>query len=123
MKIFVLSQSNFELESLVESFRNSIPGLELWVSKEQNRVHLREIVIPSELRRQGLGSEIVSKLKDFAAAVNKPLVLSPEAESGCKKKLENFYKRHELKWNKGRDKDYSISLPFAKTMYWRTSDG
>ena len=71
------------------------------------------------MRHQGIGREIIKVLQDFAQKRGKPISLHPVSEYGYKKKLNDFYKGQGFIPNKGRNRDYTISDPFAATMYWR----
>jgi GNAT superfamily N-acetyltransferase len=124
MKIFKISELNdqTELESIIDGFTSKYKGLDLWVFENDMKIFINEIRIPVEMRRQGIGKEIISVLKDFASKRGKPLVLSPQAEKGYKKKLDDWYKSQGFVENKGRNKDYRISDPFSRTMYWKNEN-
>jgi GNAT superfamily N-acetyltransferase len=114
-----IEQANRELRSIIKDFEQMYPGLDLWAYETEFKIQVDSIKLPKELRRQGLGSEIMKALQDFATKRGKPIVLHPEPERGYKKKLDDFYKGHGFVDNKGRNRDYQISSPFGRTMYWR----
>ena len=127
MRIYKISQlkdpdiekANAQLQAIIEKFKSQYKGLDLWAFEDNNRIFLNSIKVPLEMRRQGIGREIIKVLKDFAQSRGKPLVVSPEAEKGYKSKLDNWYRDQGFIDNKGRYKDYEISEPFGRTMYWR----
>jgi len=116
-----LEKSNQELQLIIKDFEVKYPGIELWVFENEFKIHISELRVPLEMRHQGIGSEIIKKIKEFAAQRGKPLTLAPQPEYGYKKKLDDFYRGHGFVPNKGRKKDYRISDPFARTMYWKPS--
>ena len=114
-----LEHEESQLEQLVQKLRLEYPGLSLWVGEHDHKINVTEIVVPTELRNQGIGSAVLAAIKDYAQSVGKPVTLSPEPGRGQKAALERFYKKNDFAWNSGRNKDYSMSSPFAKNMVWR----
>jgi len=114
-----LEKANQELKALTTSLESKYPGLELFVYENEYKVKLDMLRVPLEMRHRGIGSEILRVIKEFAQKRNKPLVVHPEAERGYKKKLDSFYRDHGFIPNKGRNRDYRISDPFAATMYYK----
>jgi len=117
-----IENSNQELQVILKDLEQKYVGLALWAYENKNKIKLDKIEVPKDMRNQGIGSEIIKIIQDFAQKRKKPLVVAPEAERGHKKNLDNFYKGHGFINNKGRNKDYSISEPFGATMYWRPQD-
>jgi len=113
-----IEKSNEELQTIIKNLEQEYPGLDLWIYENERKIELSQITVPLEMRHQGIGSKIIGIIKDFARKRGKPLVISPEAERGYKKKLEEFYRGHGFVHNKGRNRDYRISNPFGATMYW-----
>lgn len=114
-----MEDGNAKLEILIKELQNKYSGLELFVSEHINKIHIHELRVPLEIRHQGIGGEVLRVIKEFAVTRGKPVTLSPQAERGYKKKLDNFYKDNGFVDNKGRNMDYSISYPFGRTMYWK----
>lgn len=108
-----------KLDELVRHLKSSFPGLDLYVYETLKTIHVSRINVPKDQRGQGIGSKVLTALKDYARQVSKPLVLVPEAERGKKQALEDFYKSNDFVYNKGRRKDWNITVPFAKSMYWK----
>ena len=89
-------------------------GVKNNVSENGKRVLLSLVVVPKELRNQGIGTRYMQDLIDYADSVGKRVELSPSADfGGNKNKLKEFYSRFGFVENKGRNKDFEIS----ETMY------
>ena len=85
-------------------------GVRNSVSENGNRVMLSQVIVPKELRNQGIGSKYMRELIDYADSVGKRVELSPSADfGGNKNKLKEFYSRFGFVENKGRNKDFEIS--------------
>ena len=85
-------------------------GVRNSVSENGNRVMLSQVVVPKELRNQGIGTKYMQDLIDYADSVGKRVELSPSADfGGNKNKLKEFYSRFGFVENKGRNKDFEIS--------------
>jgi hypothetical protein len=63
------------------------------------------------MQDSGIGSEILTKLKEYSDQVGKPIVLYPEHDKGKKTELRRFYKKNDFVPNKGRNKDFSFREP------------
>jgi hypothetical protein len=107
------------MEELLNQIREKYPFVKLWAYESPVKIELQQIEVDPEYRGQGIGSEIIRILQNYAKSVGKPIVLRPEAERGRKKDLERFYKDLGFVHNKGKHIDYSLTSPMAKTMYWR----
>ena len=106
-----------ELEKLYPSV--DVDSIKLYGSENSTSIYIDSIIVPHAYRGQGIGKEIFKQLKQYANEVQKPIVLSPQAEPNYKQKLDNFYKRLGFVKNKGRKHDPSLSSPFGSTMYWK----
>ena len=114
-----LKRSNQELQILLGDLKQRYFGLILAAYEDQNQIKLNKIEVPLEMRHQGIGSEIIKIIQDFAQQRGKPLVVAPEAERGYKKKLDNFYKDRGFVNNKGKNfEEIQIKDPHGATMYW-----
>ncbi len=105
--------------SIVPEIKKQYPFVELYAFEEDNQIYISSIKVPEEHRRKGIGRDIINWIKDYAYEVQKPVVLSPQAERGYKKKLDKFYKDRGFVHNAGKHRDYSLSRFTAPTMYWR----
>jgi GNAT superfamily N-acetyltransferase len=106
---------NFE-QALVEEFPQ-LERLHIHYRKSNNSLYFAEIKIKKEFRGQGIGSKVLKKINQFADDQNLTVTLIPEPEPRHKADLLKFYKSHDFVQNKGRNRDYRISDPFAPTMY------
>jgi GNAT superfamily N-acetyltransferase len=106
-------------KELLAKIREMYPDTRIYFSEDPNQIYLHNLEVPPEKRRQGIGRKIIELLQDYANYVKKPLVLEPAADRGYKKKLEDFYKNLGFVHNKGRNIDFTISRPLAKTMYYK----
>jgi len=110
---------NDDLQSLTDEYQSMYEGLDLHVYLSSGGyIFVRSVRVPEELRGQGIGTEIMNRIKDFAQKYNRHVVLSPEPERGKKKALDRFYRNLDFVHNKGRGKRYDLSSPFGTTMYW-----
>jgi GNAT superfamily N-acetyltransferase len=105
--------------SIIPEIKKQYPFVELYAFEDDNQIYISSIKVPEEQRRKGIGRDIIHWIKDYAYEQQKPVVLSPEAERGYKKKLEKFYKNLGFVHNTGKKKDYKLARAFAPTMYWK----
>ena len=104
MKIII---SESQLEKLLEGYVTlPVPDgvrLEFW--EDDNKLTLDTIVIPKELRGQGMGSEIMNMVCDYADEVGKPIFLTPSSSYGASSvaRLEKFYKKFGFVRNRHKD--------------------
>jgi GNAT superfamily N-acetyltransferase len=106
------------LESLIQKWRLAVPGIILFVFEKDNIIVLSSLIIPRGNRKQGIGSQIMQDLIQYADQVGKRLETTPGQKdpyhgTTSRGRLINFYKRFGLRENKGRHKDYQTS----ETMY------
>lgn len=122
MKIYRIANDSDELKLLNDNLESQYPGLALFAYENEYRVYVSEIRLPPDMQNKGIGTAVMKKLQEYATKVNKPLVLHPQADPRKKKKLNDFYKGLGFVDNKGRKKNWQISEPFAKTMYWKPNN-
>lgn len=103
------------LETLENNLESRYKGLVLWTSflsggDEYHApiVRIMTVQIPSENRKQGLGSEVMSQIISWADNHGVMLSLSPSTDFGASSvsRLTKFYRRFGFKPNKGRNKDF-----------------
>lgn len=116
---YKFAQTLDDLQMLIDFFLEKYPGTVLRINEYDNKIKLDKIYIPKELRGQGIGTEIITALKEYSGRVNKPIVLNPEPEKGKKGALQRFYERNEFVDNAGRKKDYDLTDTFSRTMYYK----
>lgn len=93
-------------------------GVSNWVThnKPSNQIDLSEIVVPKHAQRQGVGSQFMQDIKQYADKHGATIHTTPSTDFGSSKAgLQKFYKSHGFIDNKGRNKDFTIS----STMYRR----
>ena len=116
MNWYKKSHQTPELEGIMNKWRSQ--GITLYVFEYDNKVILDSIIVPKEIRKQGIGSQIMQEIINYSDKMEKRLELSPGQKDDyhgttSKNRLVNFYKRHGLVENKGRNKDFTTN----KTMY------
>lgn len=80
-------------------------------------MELTDLYIKPEFYGKGYGSQIMIELTQFADSKKLPIVLIPESETGSNEKLINFYKKFNFVINTGRNKNFLLAIPHAKSMY------
>jgi|TARA_R110000824_G_scaffold113227_1_gene262876 GNAT superfamily N-acetyltransferase len=82
---------------------------------EPHIVPIDSIVVPKEKRGQGIGSQIMERLIDWADENNYILGLDPSSDFGSSvTKLRKFYGRFGFVRNLGRKKDYRTRLAMIR---------
>jgi len=114
-----LAQNQNDIQEFINFFINKYPEIILRITEFENKIKLDKIFIPKEMRGMGIGTEIITALKDYSQRVSKPIVLNPEPEKGKKGALQRFYERNEFVDNAGRRKDYDLTDTFSRTMYYK----
>lgn len=94
-------------------------GVRLDVMAGSGRWHLFFIVVPKELRGQGLGEQVMQALIEDADDAGVTITLTPTVldspgdKATSRARLVRFYRRFGFVENKGRNKDFS----FREAMY------
>lgn len=84
------------------------PNVTLDVFESPKAIDLSRIVVPKELRGQGIGSTVMQDLIDYADQLGKQVRLSPTSDfGGSPTRLKKFYKEFGFVENRGRNKDFS----------------
>jgi predicted GNAT family acetyltransferase len=107
------------IESVLSEIEQKHPGAVVSAYETGHKIELTQIKVPEGARGQGVGTDIVKSLQDYARSVGKPIVIRPAADKGRKADLNRFYRRLGFVQNKGRNMDYTLSSPTASTMYWQ----
>lgn len=105
-----MGAARFSTANDVERFAKSL-GVDLSLSDGTKHITVNKIVVPKNARGQGIGSQIMSAVSEYADAAQKTVALTPSTDFGgsSKKRLAEFYKRFGFKENKGKSRDFSIS--------------
>jgi len=110
------AQQSPEVEAILNKWRSQ--GVTLYIFEDDNKIILDSIIVPPDQRKQGIGTQIMQELTNYADTAKKRLELSPGQKDDyhgttSRGRLVNFYKRFGLIQNKGRNKDFTTN----KTMY------
>jgi predicted GNAT family acetyltransferase len=89
---YKFAQEQNDFQELINFFLNKYPEIVLRINEYENKIKLDKIFIPKEMRGLGIGTEIITALKEYSQRVNKPIVLNPEPEKGKKGALQRFYR-------------------------------
>ena len=102
---------------LQSKFRESLPeGVKLDIEEGDGFIRLNRIVVPKELRNEGVGSKFMQDLVDYADENNLKLVLTAAGDFGGSKAGQmRLYKRFGFKENKGRNKDFEFRDTMIRT--------
>jgi len=75
-------------------------------------IYLDTVIVPVDRRERGLGSEFMSELVKVADTrqLTVALTASTDYEASSLSRLKRFYKRFGFQENKGRHKDYQVSV-------------
>lgn len=118
-RIEKLKKVRHETKILQDELQKKYPQAEdLWFGVGLGGVlHISMLRIKPEFRRQGIGKSIIRDIKKFADTNDLMITLHPQAEWGYKRNLDKFYRDAGFIHNKGKNKNYQYSSPFAPTMY------
>ena len=95
------------LEKIIEDAAQK--GVALSV-QDGSTLALSKIVVPKAQRGQGVGTQVMQDLTEYADSTGKRMVLDPSAHfGGSVPRLKEFYGRHGFVPNKGRARDFSVS--------------
>lgn len=84
------------------------PNVALDVFESPKAIDLSRIVVPKEMRGQGVGSSVMQDLIDYADETGKQVRLTPsDAFGGNTARLKKFYKEFGFVENKGKNKDFT----------------
>jgi GNAT superfamily N-acetyltransferase len=111
-----LSTEVKNLETQLISEFPQIDILQLYL-RVNGSLYIGNIKIKKEFRGQGIGRQIINRIKKFADNHGLIISLTRESEPEYKEKLRKFYKSAGFIDNKGRNRDDSLSSMFGKSMY------
>jgi len=98
----------------VDDLVTKYPNVKIDASLNKNEINLSRIVVPKEMRNQGIGTQVMNDLSEYADSIGKRITLTPSSDFGGNvSKLKSFYKELGFVENKGRNKDFSTK----ETMY------
>ena len=96
-------------EGIVNKWRGK--GLDIYVFEGASGfVIISELVVPKELRKEGLGTAFMQDITRWADSAGKDMALTPDTTFGGTSvgRLKKFYKRFGFVENKGRNKDFRV---------------
>ena len=94
-------EAKYKDKATIDAYQNDKTGV----------LDLSRVVVNDDMRKQGIGSEIMNDLVDYSDANGLRLELTPDTSFGgtSTSRLKKFYKQFGLLENKGRNKDFTIS--------------
>lgn len=97
--------------TLSSSIEEKYPGLKLDLSGGGDKpLVVSRIELPKNMREQGIGTQIMREVLDYADKTGAQVALSPSSDfGGNKARLTEWYKSLGFVPNKGKSKDLSIS--------------
>ena len=114
------AQNRFDspIQDIVRKWKQQGVDLFLYEDPIKSIITVQSLIVPREKRKQGIGTQIMNELINYADKTKQRLELSPGIRdkyqgTTSRKRLVNFYKRFGLVENKGRNIDLSTS----KGMY------
>jgi GNAT superfamily N-acetyltransferase len=100
-----------KLDALIQNLESQGLNVDAFYNPKSNQVSLSRLVVPKESRGQGIGTQAMQDLVNFADEQNALMSLSPSTDFGATSvnRLKDFYSRFGFVPNKGKYKDFSIS--------------
>lgn len=90
-------------------------GIDFWISEKGNYIIVSKIVVPEENRNNGIGTEAMNILTNYADDTGKIIALTPSTSFGGKlSKLQNFYKKFGFVKNSGKNKNYETKEQYIR---------
>lgn len=103
-----MAESYNPIGMISESLIAKYPKIALDIAESPKAIDLSRIVVPKEMRSQGVGSSVMQDLIDYADQTGKQVRLSPTSDfGGSPTRLKKFYKEFGFVENRGRNKDFS----------------
>jgi GNAT superfamily N-acetyltransferase len=90
---------------LEDKYKDALIGLDIY--EDAKSIKLSRIVVNPDYQGQGIGTNILNDLIQYADINKKIVTLTPSSDfGGNKNRLTQFYKRFGFKMNKGVHKSY-----------------
>ncbi len=110
----VIGKTAKSVDDLAAKMLDDYPLDVLSLYNKGDDLKLDTLVVSKDSRKQGVGSDVMDDINDYADKEGLRVVLSPAQKDDfhgttSRGRLVNFYKRHGFKENKGRNKDFEIS--------------
>lgn len=108
------------LDILSESIQDRLSSkyqIDLDIYEFPTHIELKRIVVPEELRGQGIGTQVLEDLIQYAESVGKPLFTTPSSSfGGNKHRLTKFYRSFGFKPNSGSNRDFRSRESMVKSF-------
>ena len=103
---------------MLNELKNRYPDVIFDLRYGFNTIELNRIVIPKELRKQGIGTEFMKALIQFANINKTLIILTPSDSFGATSinRLKKFYKKFGFVENKGKNANYQLSCGMYKKV-------
>jgi tape measure domain-containing protein len=108
LKASIYKKAPVSIQDFEEYLLSKYKALEkLVLSEHRNAIKIDGIQVNKNNRPQGVSTQVIDEIKQFAAAKNLPIVLESSPEKGKKAKLEQFYKDQGFK-KPGRNRNFEL---------------
>lgn len=103
------------IPQVIQRLKEKYPDAEVRLNRRDNGdIRLEHLAVAKDKRKQGIGSQIMQDLANFADANGVRMTLTtgvrdPHFGTTSRARLSKFYKRFGFIDNRGRNKDFSIS--------------
>ena len=112
---FVFSNKNIRAKDpqpidVQTKLKSSYPNLiiDIYQNDKNKTITLSRIIVPEDLREQGIGTQFMTDLISLADKLQYKIVLTPDDSfGGSKSRLKDFYKQFGFIHNKGKNRDFS----------------
>ena len=109
-EVFDQSSQTKTANELQTELTSEFDGVKISLTGSGNRATVNKIIIPEDQRGSGVGTDIMTRITDWADSNGIQLALTPSADfGGTKSRLNKFYKRFGFVDNKGKNKDFEVS--------------
>jgi len=105
---------------LKDSLKDKYPLEKLSLYERGDHIELMNIEVEDDAQGQGVGTDAMDEIKDYAQDAGKPIVLTAEASSGSREDLDRFYESLGFESvESGGSRDYSLP---AHTHIWKPEE-
>lgn len=102
-------KKNTAIQELADRLKQKFPDLDISLGGTLY-IRVSKIVVPKKDRRNGVGTQVMNDVIEYADSVGKIVVLTPSDDFGSSTaRLRKFYKRFGFVENKGMMAWYEIS--------------
>ena len=108
-KVETISKQGNASKISLDDIKNKYPNVDLDIYSTPKGLTLSKIAVPKESRSEGVGSNVMKDIINYADENNLSIALTPDNSfGGSKTRLKSFYKKFGFKENKGRNKDFTF---------------